>query len=214
MCGEGTTPESERVVDWSERRRACMYIWYSTCQLELEGGRRGRVCPCAAMSLSDVPSFACVRARPVHALCTLGLPVHRKSKARGNRLALRSGDEAHTLWCVLSLQWRGFLQQGAKGEDSRGELAPFPLRGLEMVSFVRQPCLPPPGPPSFLMCVLVFNTVRLQLSNQTKVNLCSQARMSVQLLKVYSFTLYMRQIITSTSWDVMETSLISCAAYQ
>ena len=160
-----------------------------------------------------LPSCVCERVLYMQ-LCTPGLTVYRKSKAGGNRLALRSGGEAHTLWCVLSLQWRSFLQQGAKGEDSRGELAPFPLRGLEMVSFVRQPCPLPPGPPSFLMCVLVFNTVRLQLSNQTKVNLCSQAWMSVQLLKVYSLTLYMRQIITSTSWDVMETSLISCAAYQ
>lgn len=64
-----------------------------------------------------------VRGRPVLALCMLGLPVYRKyCEARRKRWSACSSDEAHTLWCVLSLQWRGSskkVQKKKTAEESR-----------------------------------------------------------------------------------------------
>lgn len=58
-----------------------------------------------------------MRARPALAMCALGRPVYRKyRKARGKKWAPCSGDEAHTLWCVLSLQWRGSSSKVQKGK--------------------------------------------------------------------------------------------------
>ncbi len=97
-----------------------MHIWYSVCQWmcvrRLEGGQRGRACPFVALSLSDLlfqththvcHANLCVRVL-YFALYTHDLPVYRMyRKAPGKRQAACSGDEARTLWCVLSLQWRG-----------------------------------------------------------------------------------------------------------
>lgn len=151
MCGEGTAPECERVVDWSERRRALMYVWYSTCQLELEGGRRGRMCPCAAVSLSDTPSFVCVRARPVHAIVHAWLasvPEVQGWGLTGWRCALATRLTPSGVCCHFSGGVSSNKVQ--KGKTAEENWRRFHCVGWRWVSFVRQPCLLPPGPPSFL----------------------------------------------------------------
>lgn len=154
-----------------------MYVWYSTCQLELEGGRRGRMCPCAAVSLSDTPSLVCVRSRHVHAIVHAWLASVPEVQGWGKQAGValwRRGS--HPLVCAVTsveefppTRCKRGRQQRRTGAVSTAWVGDGSPLCANHVFFL------PVLPPSFLMCVLVFNTVSLQLSNQTKVNLCSQA---------------------------------------
>lgn len=93
-----------------------------------------------------------------------------------------------TLWCVLSLHRRGVHQRGAKGEDSRGELALFFYVCIYLSVYECGFVWPPLCfnhayilLPSLSSCVLVFSSELLQLSDKTEVNLWFRARMSVQV---------------------------------
>lgn len=184
----------------------CTYGTYCICQLCARAGGNGEsVC----VHVSNMHFWRCmhvgVRVHPLRASCMLGLPAHRKyCQEWGTRWLACSGNEAHTLWCVLSLQWRGSSNkvQKEKTAQEKGRCVPRvcvcvfwePLCASTM-STSSQPSLLSRG------CCSIKRE-RLQLSNQTQVNSCSQAWMSVQvqrfkLPKVYCVKLYMRQIITA-----------------
>lgn len=100
-------------------------------------------------------------------LCMLGLPVYRKyCQDQGKRWLACSGDEAHTLWCVLSLQWRGSSNKVQKEKTAQEKGHCFPHECVSVcvsvcvlgASFVLRPCLLPPSPPSFLVGVVALNT--------------------------------------------------------
>lgn len=136
----------------------------------------------------------------VHAWLASVPEVLRGSGTEAGGVLWRRGS--HPLVCAVT-SVEGFLQQGAKEEDSRGERALFPLCvclcvcAAGVASFVLQPCLFPPSPPSLLIW---YSTQRAH-SSQIKHRLICVLKpesAQVQLFKlqtVYCFKLYMRQII-------------------
>ncbi len=160
-----------------------MCIWYSTSVQA--GGRAQRVFVSLCCDVIEQYDFqtcmqACVSVsctRIMHAWCASVPEVPQGPGKEAGGALWRRGSRP-LVRAVTSVE--GFLQQGAKREDSRGEQALFSLGWCVSVCVcvveiaVLQPCLLLPTPPSFLVC-LVFSTDNLQLSNQTKVNLSSQA---------------------------------------
>lgn len=110
------------------------------------------------------------RERPVLTSCTLALPVYRKYRdAQGKRRAPATRLAPSGVCCHFG---GGFPPTRCKRRRQQRRTGTvcwrWPRVSTMSTSF-------PVLPPSFLVCVLVFNTERSQLSNQTKVNLCSQA---------------------------------------
>lgn len=172
-CMERLQPESEHVVDWRMRRRLCWHIWYSNMLVDVWTSCRASpdsahvpalrchwaiciptVCACVSCTCTSA-SCACI----IHAWITSVLRGRHSPGKEAGGMLWRQGS--HPLVCAVT-SVESFLQQGAKGEDSRREQALFSVCVCAL-PLVFQPCLLPQRPSSSLTCVLVFSSECLQL---------------------------------------------------